>query len=139
MMVPYNQIIAALLLRLFLGILFFAQGYDKIFNVTNTSVIQTFETKINTTWMPRVFLVILVYLTSYIEFVGGFLLILGLAKYYVLYFLGLDLILVSIAFSMIDPVWDLQHVFRRMVMLLTALVIPYEWDLISLDYIFQLF
>jgi len=138
-MTEHNEIIAAFVLRVFLGILFFAQGYDKVFRIKISGVVQTFEHPFIIRHIPRWMLVISAYFTSYIELICGFMLILGLVKYYALYLLGIDLLIVAVAFSIIETMWDLSHIFPRMLLLLIALMIPSGWDVISVDRIWSLF
>ncbi len=138
-MTHHNEIYAALILRIFLGILFFAQGFDKIFKVKIKGVVSTFEHPLITNHIPKWMLTIFAYFTSYVELIGGFLLIIGFVKYYALYLLGIDLLIVSVAFCIIEPMWDLRHVFPRMLLLLIALMIPYQWDVLSVDWFWSLF
>lgn len=130
------QSIAILIARIFLGILFLFQGYDKLFKVGMRNVIQDFSGEMNKKNIPMFFLTTGAWFTSLIEFICGGLLILGLAKYTALYFLCADIILVSIAFSIIRPMWDLQYVFPRVVLLIFLLVVPKEWDVFVLDNFF---
>lgn len=138
-MTVHNEIFAAFILRIFLGLLFFAQGYDKVFKVKVSGVIQTFEHPVIVNHIPRWMLVLSAYFTSYAELIGGLLLILGFVKYYALYLLGIDLLMVAVAFSIIEPMWDLRYVFPRVILLLTALIIPSEWDVLSIDWCWSLF
>ena len=39
----------------------------------------------------------------------------------------------SLAFSIMRPMWDLQHVFPRLALLVAVLILPEAWDLISID------
>ena len=133
----YNEIAAAFIVRVFLGIIFFAQGFDKVFNIKVRNVYDAFEYPLHSKHLPSFVLRFASYYTSYIELTGGFLLIIGLFKSYVLYFLGADLLFVAIAFGMINPVWDMQHVFRRLVLLISLLLTPSSWDVISLDHLIQ--
>lgn len=133
-MIQHSETFAALLIRVFLGILFFAQGYDKVFRVKVKGVIQTFEHPLIVKNIPRPLLVLATYVTCYAELIGGFLLIIGFIKYYALYLLGIDLLVVAIAFGIMEPVWDMRHVFPRMLLIFIALVIPSRWDIISVDY-----
>ncbi len=119
-----NGVFIALIIRLFLGVLFFLQGYDKVFRVKMSGVIQIFEHPTLMRRIPRWILVFSVYLTSYVELIGGLFLIFGLFKIFALYFLGIDLLIAAIAFTMIEPMWDMRHVFPRFLLLLIALVIP---------------
>ncbi|MEP7265027.1 MAG: DoxX family protein [Bacteroidota bacterium] len=125
---------AALLTRLFLGILFLFQGYDKVFTIKIAGVIEEFRYELNKKHIPLAAVRTGAWITSLIELAGGALLILGIAKYTVLYFLAADIIMVSIAFSIIRPMWDLQFVFPRLLLLILLLILPAEWDVLSVDY-----
>ena len=138
-MTHHNEIYAALILRVFLGVLFFAQGYDKIVKVKIRGVVETCEHPFITNHVPRWMLVLSAWFTSYVELICGFLLIIGFVKYYALYLLGIDLLMVTVAFCIIEPMWDMRAVFPRMLLLLIALMIPYQWDIISVDWYWSLF
>jgi putative oxidoreductase len=130
---------AAFIARIFLGLLFFFQGYDAVFNVKIRNVIQVYENSFASKGIPRFLTVVGAWFTSYIEFIGGLLLILGVFQYYVLSLLGLDLIIASIAFGISTPMWDTRHVFPRLLLLLLLLIIPASWNVISLDNLFTYF
>lgn len=132
-----NFSLAELIIRIILGVLLFSQGYDKIFKVKISGVIQTFEHPMEFK-IPHFFLVLSSYFTSYIEFLGGLLLIVGLAKDIVLPLIGLDFILVAVAFSIIKPMWDMQFYFPRLILLLILLILPESHDPYSLDHILNL-
>jgi putative oxidoreductase len=135
----YNEAIAVFIARVILGILFFAQGYDKIFKVKLSGVIATFRQPMESRNVPDGLLSIAAYYTSYAELIGGLLLIIGLAKTFVLAALGLDLILVAAAFSILKPMWDMQHFFPRLLLLIFILVSPAGWDVMSADHLLKLF
>ena len=130
----YNEIAVALILRVFLGILFVAQGYDKVFKIKIKGVYETFEVPMRPKNIPHFLLKLSAFFTSYAELIGGLCLIVGIFKFYILYLLGFDLLLVSIAMAMLNPMWDMQFVFPRLVILIALLLIPPAWDIISLDY-----
>jgi putative oxidoreductase len=130
----YAHVITPLLMRLFLGLLFFFQGYDKVFRIGVRGVADAFETPMHQHAIGRPLLVSGAAITSYIELLGGLMLILGLFRYIALYALGFDLVLATIGLSIMQPLWDLQHVFRRFVILIALLIIPGTWDTFSLDY-----
>jgi putative oxidoreductase len=122
-------------LRVILGILFFFQGYDKIFRVKMTGVIEFFHLEMQRHKVPSFVLVFAAYFTSMAEFIGGGLLILGIFKSLAYYLLGLDLLLVCGAFSMMKPMWDMNMVFPRLVILAILLYLPAAWDILSLDHL----
>lgn len=132
-----NAYVAELLVRVFAGILFFYQGYDKLFRIKIPGVISAFAADADRYHVPRPLLSLVAYYTSLIEFVGGAMLVLGLFTSYALYALGLDLVLVCLAFSYMTPMWDLKHVFPRLVLLLILLLFPPEYQYYSLDYLIQ--
>ncbi len=133
----YNEIAVAFILRVFLGSLFLLQGYDKVFKIKIKGVYETFELPMRSKNMPNFILMLAAIFTSYTELFGGLFLIFGLFKSFALYFLGIDLLLVAIAFGMLNPMWDMQFVFPRLVILVTLLLIPVEWDIISIDYLIK--
>lgn len=125
--------IAEYLVRTIAGILFFFQGYDKIFKVKMSGVINAFMGDAGRHHVPPIIVKISAYYTSIAEFLGGILLILGLFTNYALYALGLDLIIVCFAFSMIEPIWDMKFVFPRLVLICILLLMPSQTNAWSLD------
>lgn len=130
-----NEAVLTFIIRVVLGILFFFQGYDKVFKVKMNGVVETFQYELGTIKIPKGILLLSAYFTSYAELIGGALLIIGLFKTYALYLLGIDLILVTAAFSRIKPMWDMQLLFPRLVLLCVLLYLPGNWDVLSVDYI----
>ena len=131
-----HQIVALLIARVFLGFLFFFQGYDSIFNVKIKNVIIVFNNTFSNKGIPKFLIIAGVWFTSYTELICGFLLTLGLFENIALYLLGINLIIASIAFSIDKPMWDMRYLFPRLILLLFLLMVPYSWDTISLDYLF---
>ncbi|MFN4235283.1 MAG: DoxX family protein [Bacteroidia bacterium] len=129
---------AYLIARLFLGILFFVQGYDKVFRVKVQNIYTTMLPSFNRLNMNPSLVKIMAYLTSYIEFTGGFLLILGLFTQLALIILGIDLLIVAIGLGMLTPMWDMQHAFPRLILLLVLLILPEYWNVFSLDELLKL-
>ncbi|HTB32284.1 MAG TPA: DoxX family protein [Bacteroidia bacterium] len=129
---------AALIARVFLGFVFFLQGYDKVFRLGVKQVIQTVHQPLSEKGVPKFFSALGAYFTSYVELICGAFLILGFAKYYCLYLLGFDLLFAAIAFGIVEPVWDMRHIFPRLALLIFLLVIPSHWDVISVDYAWSL-
>ncbi|MEY4110696.1 MAG: hypothetical protein RLZZ46_1051 [Bacteroidota bacterium] len=122
------------LTRTLLGVLFFAQGFDKVFHIGISGVARGFEQPATRYKIPVPVVNIVSALTSYVELIGGFLLLLGYMKYYALYALGVDLLLVSASFSLIRPMWDMQYVMPRLSLLIALLLYPQDWGVWSLDY-----
>jgi uncharacterized membrane protein YphA (DoxX/SURF4 family) len=133
-MLEYKVQIAECIIRLFTGILFFFQGYDKIFKVKISGVVNNFLEQAEHIHIHKPLVTIISYFTSYIELIGGFLLIIGLFTNYALIALGFDLVLVCFAFSIIRPMWDMQYVFPRLLLVIILLLFPSEYVKIGLDY-----
>lgn len=131
-----NEITATFIARVFLGLLFFFQGYDAIFNVKIKNVIETYEGAFSQKGVPKFLTTGAAWFTSIAEFVGGLLLIFGVFQYYTLTALGIDLLIASIGFGIASPMWDMRHVFPRLVILLFLFLIPESWNAISLDNLF---
>jgi len=110
-MTDTNQRAAATLFtRALLGIIFLMQGYGKIFVFTVPKVYSMFFKDIDKPFLPKWLLCATAYYTSYIELIGGFLLIIGLFRQAALYLLAADLLIVSYGHGLLEPIWDLQHV-----------------------------
>lgn len=129
-----NQQVAELLLRLFAGVLFLFQGYDKLFKVKMNNVIETFLPDAKQNNIPKPLVVVVAYFTSLAELIGGILLILGLMTNYALYMLSIDLLLVAFSFSFVQAMWDLKFVFPRLAIVTTLLLIPENYRKLCLDY-----
>jgi putative oxidoreductase len=125
--------VAPLLTRVLLGILFFMQGYDKIFKIGIANVIETIRPAYRKMKLPDFMIAFSAYFTSFVEFACGLFLIVGLLKYVSLYLLGLDLIIVSFGMSAINSVWNMELVFPRFLLLLFLLIYPAEYDVIMLQ------
>ncbi len=125
--------IAELILRVFCGVIFVYQGYDKLFKIKISGVTQAFLMNAQKNNIPDFLLKGAAVYTSFVEFIGGLLLILGLFKNYALLLLGVDLIVVAMGFSMMEPVWDMRHVFPRLMMVFVLLILPAEWEYFSID------
>jgi len=132
----YHYNIAALIARVFLGCLFFFQGYDAVFNVKIKNVINTFEDDFSNKGIPRFLTVSASWFTSLTELVCGALLVLGLFEYPSLYLLGANVIIAAIGFGINTPIWDTRYVLPRLLLILLLLFIPQSWSTISLDHLF---
>lgn len=118
-----NYSFAEFLVRSFLGILFIFQGYDKLFIVKLKNVVTTFQVESEKKNIPKFLVVAVSYFTSVTEFFGGFLLILGLFHLIIPIILGINLIIVGVAFSFLNPIWDLKHVFPRLLLLVLVFLL----------------
>jgi putative oxidoreductase len=133
-MLEYKLQFAEFITRLFLGILFFSQGYDKTFNIKVSGVVDTFLGDAEHLHIHRPIVTLFTYGTSFIELLGGFLLIIGLYINYTLVTLGFDLVLVCFAFSLVRPMWDMQYVFPRLLLVIILLFFPNEYNKFGFDH-----
>ena len=127
-----NYNIAELFVRSFLGILFIFQGYDKLFVVKIKNVVNAFHNEADRKHIPEFLLVFTSYFTSITEFIGGILLITGLFHQFVPIILAINLLVVAFVFSFLRPMWDMQHVFPR-VILLTLILLLSNYFYFGLD------
>ncbi|MBL7934248.1 MAG: DoxX family protein [Bacteroidia bacterium] len=119
----FNYSIAELFVRCFLGILFIFQGYDKLFVVKIKNVVNAFHNETDRKHIPQFLLVLTSYFTSISEFFGGILLLFGLFHQIVPVILAINLLVVTFAFSFLRPMWDLQHMFPRVVLITLILLL----------------
>jgi uncharacterized membrane protein YphA (DoxX/SURF4 family) len=122
-----------LFLRTLLGIIFFMQGYGKLFTMGVSHVYESFFKIFENTFLPKWLIVSTAYYTSYAELLGGILLITGLFRIYAMYLLALDLLIVSFGHGLMEPIWDLSHVIPRAVLLSALFFLPSEWDMWNAD------
>lgn len=118
-----NFSIAEVFIRCFLGILFLFQGYDKLFVVKIKNVVNAFHKETDRKHIPEFLLVFTSYFTSITEFFGGILLITGVLHQYTPILLAINLLIVAFAFSFLRPMWDMQHVFPRVILLTLTLLL----------------
>jgi len=88
------------------------------------------------TFLPKWLIWTTAYYTSYAELIGGFLLIIGLFRKCALYVLAVDLLIVSFGHGLLEPIWDLQHVIPRAILLIALLLVPQQWDRWHFDALF---
>ena len=128
-----SRAVAILFTRALLGLIFIMQGYGKIFTYTVPKVYGLFFKDFEKTFLPKWLIWGTAYYTSYVELICGFLLIIGLFRRHALLLLAIDLLVVSFGHGFLEPIWDLQHVIPRAVLLVTILLAPAEWDKWNLD------
>jgi putative oxidoreductase len=131
-----NRSIAVLIIRMLLGLIFLMQGFGKVFtfgveNVYNADFFYGTYKDL----LPGLIIKVTAYYTSYIELIGGLLLILGLKTSYTLFALSSVLIIVTFGHGLAEPIWDLSHVMWRAIPLVSLLLLPKQWDKFSMDHI----
>lgn len=121
-----NRHAGTFIARVLLGLIFMMQGYGKLTKFGMDNLYRMFEPYEEQ--LPTFVVKFAAYYTTYVELIGGLLLVLGLLRNYALYALGLVLLIVSFGHGLSEPIWDLSHVFPRAVLLVALLWIPQEWD-----------
>jgi len=126
-------------LRQLLGIVFLMQGIGKVFVWGVPGMVQNyFVGKMGLdSYLPEFLLYGTAYFTSYMELIGGALLILGLWVRPVCALFALLLVIVSFGHGMVDAIWDMEHVIFRAVLLFPLFFLPREWDKYCLDRLFR--
>lgn len=134
-----NQAGAIALARWILGTLLVTQGYDKIFNIKLRNVVQAYEMPAPERYtFPHFWVWAGTLYTSFTELICGAFIIPGLFIDYALSLLALNMLVVVIAFTLRNPMWDMKYVFPRLVLILMLLAVPDNWDKFSLDmYLFN--
>jgi putative oxidoreductase len=127
--------IAVLLARVILGLLFFMQGYDKIFGIGLKKTEAGMEEAMQPTHLPVGLVRFVTIISSWIELGCGLLLVVGWLIYPALMMLGLNLLMVCFGMSLRQPLWDMRYVWPRLALLLLLLLLPESWDRISVDHI----
>ena len=135
----YKNDAAILLMRLVLGILFFIQGYDKIFGLGLQRTEKGVEEEMRGTKLPGALIKSITAISSLVELLGGCMLIAGFFIYPALILLALDLLVVVFAMSLRQPLWDMRFVWPRLVLLIALLLLPVAYDRFSLDYFFRFY
>ena len=131
-----NTGIATLFARLLLGLIFFWQGFGKVFTIGVATLYENGFKSYEDTFLPTFVVKSTAYFTSYGELIFGFLLILGLFRKQSYYALGLILLIVSFGHGLQTPIWDLQHVFVRSAFLI-FLLMTLNKDSFALDVYFK--
>jgi uncharacterized membrane protein YphA (DoxX/SURF4 family) len=128
-----NTFAAMLMIRLIAGILFFFQGYDKLFNVKVGNIVNTVSASLTYNSSLRSFLKPVVAISSGVEMIGGILLALGIFRDITLYALAGDLVFVALAFSSFKAMWDMGFYFPRLVLIAALLLLPAAYDAWTID------
>lgn len=131
----YHQLAGITLTRVFLGFLFFFQGYDAVFRIGMQTATDTYHESFKQKGIPRIITSLSAWYTAYTELICGLLLIFGLFEYASLYLLGINLIIAAIGFGMNAPLWDTRNVYPRLLLILILLMTPTHWHQWSLDYL----
>jgi len=129
-----NQSIAFALARVILGVLFFMQGYEKVFKIKMRSIVNAYQLPINRSYIFNFFIWGGTIFTSYCELICGPLLILGVFTNYALYLIAIDMVIAVMGMSLQEAMWDMKFVWSRLALTIFLLVCPDSWNCISIDY-----
>lgn len=130
----FNQQIALFFVRIILGLIFFMQGFGKVWTWGVSNVYQMFFDTEQYLVFPKFLLQATAYYTSYVELIAGLLLLLGWKRDYALYALASVLVIVSFGHGFAQPIWDLSHVLYRLFLIIVLLLLPSHWDRFSMDH-----
>ncbi len=129
-----HESIAICLIRVFTGMLFLMQGFDKIFRMGISNLIETIKAPFLNLGIPMITIRLFAFLTSFIELFAGLFLMFGLFKFVSLYALGIDLLIASFGMAIINPMWDMKHVFPRLILISFLLLYPSAKDILAFDH-----
>ena len=133
-----NKQVAILTVRVILGLIFLMQGFGKVFTMGVENLYKMdFFLGTYKDLLPDFIIRATAYYTSYVELIGGLLLVIGLKRDFALYALASVLIIVTFGHGLAEPIWDLSHVMYRLILLITLLLLPKEWDKFSIDYLIK--
>ena len=99
-----NHTLVAFFARVLLGVIFLMQGIGKVFTWGLDGVYNSFK-PYEETFLPKFLVVFSAYYTSYVELIGGALLVIGLFKNYTLYALASVLLIVSFDHELTYASW----------------------------------
>jgi uncharacterized membrane protein YphA (DoxX/SURF4 family) len=133
----FNVQLAVFVLRSVTGLLFLTQGYDRAFKVKADEIVSAFQTDVIRKVLPGSLMKFTVHISAYIELIGGIMLLVGFQRDIALYILSAEMIFVTLAFSLIQPMWDMQYFFPRFAFIITLLLLPAEWDRFSIDHVLK--
>jgi uncharacterized membrane protein YphA (DoxX/SURF4 family) len=133
-----SRIAGIFFIRVLLGIIFFMQGFGKIFTMGVPRVYESFFKVFENSFLPKWLIVSTAYYTSYAELVAGFLLVVGLFRTCAMYLLAVDLLIVSFGHGLMEPIWDLSHVMPRAILLAALFLLPAAWDRWNADVLIRM-
>ncbi|CAN5804338.1 hypothetical protein BH11BAC7_BH11BAC7_22930 [soil metagenome] len=133
----YKAGIAMLFMRIILGFLFLMQGYDKVFRLGLKKTEEGIEFAMRGSKLPGSLIKMIAVISSFVELLGGIMLVAGFLIYPALVLLGIDLVIVVFGMSLREPLWNMSFVWPRLVLLLALLLLPAAWDRFSIDHFYS--
>lgn len=123
-----NRAVGMLTMRLLVAIIFMLWGWEKVVNWGIDGVYDGAFQAYENTWIPPWILHATNYYTSYMEFICGPLLLVGLFRHFCLYVLASILVIITFGHLTLSLDWDMQHMVVRSIFVLGLLLLPQEWD-----------
>lgn len=136
LMLDFKTEYAIFIVRVIVAILFIGQGYDKLFRIGLYQSGNAAADALHVLPFPPFAVKLITAATAIIEFFVGIMLLFGILIVPSCYVLITGLLPITIAMSMKEPLWNMQHVWTRLVMLVLLLVLPVSVHTISLDHFF---
>jgi putative oxidoreductase len=135
----YKSEYAVLIVRIVAGVLFLWQGYDKLFRIGLKETAHASHQALHALRLPQGIVTAIVSVTALIEFIGGALLIVGFLIIPSSYLLLACILPVTLAMSMREPMWNVQLVWSRLVLLTFLLLMPVRVHVFSIDQLLHIY
>lgn len=133
--IEYKAEFAVFIVRLIAGILFFVQGYDKVFRLKLKQTEDAAIYALSDLRIPVSMIRLITVTTSILELTGGLMLIIGLFIIPSCYVLALCLLPITIAMSLREPMWNMRLIWGRLVLIIFLLLMPDSLHVISVDHL----
>ncbi len=131
-----NRAWALLFARLVLGLIFLMAGFWKVFQLGPLQHARKYFLPFSDTFLPVWSLWATGVVITFIELIGGALVILGLRTRDALIALGYVLAIVTFGHLLKEPLYEFHtHVIPRLALLLFVLMLPREDDRLSVDHL----
>lgn len=133
----YKAEFAVFIVRLIAGILFFGQGYDKVFRLKLRQTEDAAIYALRDLRIPVSMIKFVTAATSVFELIGGFLLVFGLFIVPSCYILALCILPITVAMTLREPMWNVRLIWGRLVMIIFLLLMPDTIHVFSVDHLIE--
>jgi len=133
----YKYGLVECMIRVLTGAIFIIQANDRFKNIQTDSIYDFFRSNFEKLKIPRTLAEIFIHAVNVIELCCGILLMAGLYRNWVLLILLAEMCVISVFFTLIQPMWDMKYLWPRLVLVLFQLLIPDSWSIFSLDNIIK--
>ena len=131
-----NRAWALLFARGVLGLIFFMAGVYKVFQMGPAEHVQKWFLPFHDTFLPIWSLWAAGFTIPFVELIAGGLIIIGCRTREALIALGVVLLIVTFGHLLKEPLYPFhEHVIPRLALVLFVLVVPREWDTLSVDHL----